>query len=124
MPAMGGPAGGAHARLKCQGTRALRVMAGAWAAAFIAGQEWIIIVILAAILIFGAKKIPELAKTLGRSRGEYEKGKMEGERELAEFKGDKADADGGDRPKSDDASERPKAADRPKADVTSDKPGP
>ena len=30
---------------------------------FIAGQEWIIIIVLAAVLIFGAKKIPELAKT-------------------------------------------------------------
>ena len=106
---------GSHARLKCQGGRSRRGMAGAWAAAFIAGQEWIVIVILAAILIFGAKKIPELAKTLGRSRGEYEKGKMEGERELAEFKGD---GDGESPPKSDAAGERPKA------DVTSDKPGP
>lgn len=78
-------------------------MAGAWAPAFIAGQEWIVIVILAAILIFGAKKIPELAKTLGRSRGEYEKGKMEGERELAEFR----DGKGGDG----DADRPPKAGD-------------
>lgn len=81
-------------------------MAVTWAAAFIAGQEWIIVVILAAILIFGAKKIPELAKTLGRSRGEYEKGKMEGERELAEFKdGKKGDPGDGEAPPSD--GERP-----------------
>ena len=32
---------------------------------FIAGQEWIFIIIIAAVFIFGAKKIPELAKTFG-----------------------------------------------------------
>ena len=42
---------------------------------FIAGQEWIIIIVLAAVLIFGAKKIPELAKTFGKAKGEFEKGK-------------------------------------------------
>ena len=35
---------------------------------FIAGQEWIIIIVLAAVLIFGAKKIPELAKTFGKAK--------------------------------------------------------
>ena len=59
--------------------------------AFIAGQEWIFIVIIAVVLIFGAKKIPELAKTFGRAKGEYEKGKLEGDRELAEFKKDSKD---------------------------------
>ena len=34
---------------------------------FIAGQEWIIIIVLAAVLIFGAKKIPELAKILNHT---------------------------------------------------------
>lgn len=55
-------------------------------AGFIQGQEWIIIVVVAAIFIFGAKKIPELAKTFGRARGEYEQGKIEGEKELKKFK--------------------------------------
>lgn len=55
---------------------------------FIAGQEWIFIIIIAAVLIFGAKKIPELAKTFGKAKGEYEKGKIEGDKELAEFKKD------------------------------------
>lgn len=53
---------------------------------FIAGQEWIFIIVIAAIFIFGAKKIPELAKTFGKAKGEYEKGKIEGEKELNEFK--------------------------------------
>ena len=51
---------------------------------FIAGQEWIIIIVLAAVLIFGAKKIPELAKTFGKAKGEFEKGIEDNE--LKEFK--------------------------------------
>ena len=42
---------------------------------FIAGQEWIFIIVIAVVLIFGAKKIPELAKTFGKAKGEFEKGK-------------------------------------------------
>jgi len=53
---------------------------------FIAGQEWIFIIIIAAVFIFGAKKIPQLAKTFGKAKGEYEKGKIEGDKELKEFK--------------------------------------
>ena len=50
------------------------------------GTEWIWIAIVIAVLIFGAKKIPELAKTLGRAKGDFEKGKIEAERDLKEFK--------------------------------------
>ncbi|HUT06344.1 MAG TPA: twin-arginine translocase TatA/TatE family subunit [Nitrosopumilaceae archaeon] len=53
---------------------------------FIAGQEWIFVIIVVAVLIFGAKKIPELAKTFGKAKGEFEKGKIEGEKELKDFK--------------------------------------
>lgn len=55
-------------------------------AGLIAGQEWIFIAIAAGIIIFGAKKIPDLAKTLGKARGEYEKGKIESEKELRDLK--------------------------------------
>lgn len=58
-------------------------------AGFIAGQEWIILAIVVVVLIFGAKKIPELAKTLGRAKGEFEKGKIEGDKELNDFKDSK-----------------------------------
>ena len=50
------------------------------------GAEWIWIVIIIGVLIFGAKKIPELAKTLGRAKGDFGKGKIEGEKDLKEFK--------------------------------------
>lgn len=53
---------------------------------FIAGQEWIFILLIIAVFIFGAKKIPELAKTFGKAKGEYEKGKIEGDKELKDFK--------------------------------------
>jgi len=53
---------------------------------FVAGAEWVWIIVIVAVLIFGAKKIPELAKTLGRAKGEFEKGKIEGDKELEEFK--------------------------------------
>ena len=66
-------------------------MLGLSLANFIAGQEWIFIIIIAVVFIFGAKKIPELAKTLGKAKGEYEKGKIEGEKELKDFK-DKQDS--------------------------------
>ncbi|MBI2643570.1 MAG: twin-arginine translocase TatA/TatE family subunit, partial [Nitrosarchaeum sp.] len=45
-------------------------------------QEILIILVIAAVFIFGAKKIPEIAKTFGKAKSEFEKGKIEGEKEL------------------------------------------
>ena len=53
---------------------------------FIAGQEWIFVIIIAVVFIFGAKKIPELAKTIGKAKGEYKKGEIEADEELKKFK--------------------------------------
>ena len=53
---------------------------------FIAGQEWIIVIVVVVVLIFGARKIPELARTFGKAKGEFEKGKIEGEKDLDKFK--------------------------------------
>lgn len=53
---------------------------------FIAGQEWIIVIVVIVVLIFGARKIPELARTFGKAKGEFEKGKIEGEKDLDKFK--------------------------------------
>lgn len=57
------------------------------------GNEWIILIIIAVVFIFGAKKIPELAKTFGKAKGEFEKGKIEGEKELKDFKDKEAKSD-------------------------------
>jgi sec-independent protein translocase protein TatA len=42
------------------------------------GYENVVIIAIAAIaLLFGAKKLPEFARSLGRARSEFEKAKME-----------------------------------------------
>ena len=53
---------------------------------FVGGYEWVWIVVIVGVLLFGAKKIPELAKTLGKAKGEYKKGEIEGDKELKDFK--------------------------------------
>lgn len=42
------------------------------------GLWQILIVVLIIALVFGAKKIPEIARALGRSSGEFKKGLKEG----------------------------------------------
>ncbi|HZD21900.1 MAG TPA: twin-arginine translocase TatA/TatE family subunit [Acidimicrobiia bacterium] len=49
----------------------------------IRGQEWLI-VLLVVLLIFGARKLPELARSLGSSAKEFRKGIEEGAKEDAE----------------------------------------
>ena len=56
---------------------------------FVGGYEWVWIIVIVGVLLFGAKKIPELARTLGKSKGEFEKGKIEGDKELKDLKGKK-----------------------------------
>jgi len=53
---------------------------------FVAGYEWLWIIVVVGVVFFGAKKIPELARTFGRAKGDYEKGRIESEKDLKEFK--------------------------------------
>jgi sec-independent protein translocase protein TatA len=46
------------------------------------GTEWIAIIVVIAVVIFGAKKIPELARSFGKATTEYEKAKIEAKNEL------------------------------------------
>ncbi len=46
------------------------------------GTNEIILIALVVIILFGASKIPELARSLGRATGEFKKAKSETEREL------------------------------------------
>ena len=45
------------------------------------GPWQIIICIVVIALLFGGKKIPELARSLGKAKGEFKKGLAEGEAE-------------------------------------------
>ena len=42
------------------------------------GPSQIIIILLVLVLLFGAKRIPELARSLGKSLTEFKKGREEG----------------------------------------------
>ena len=55
---------------------------------FLGSTEIIVLFVVIGVLIFGAKKIPELAKTFGKAKGEFEKGKIQGDKELKDFKGE------------------------------------
>jgi sec-independent protein translocase protein TatA len=48
----------------------------------------IVLILLALILLFGARRIPDLARSLGRSLSEFKKGREEG---LEDSKPDKSD---------------------------------
>jgi sec-independent protein translocase protein TatA len=50
------------------------------------GFEWIFIVIIVVVLIFGAKKIPDLARGFGKATSEFEKARIEAKKELRELK--------------------------------------
>lgn len=50
----------------------------------IAGSEWIIIILLGLVLLFGTKKLPQFSRTVGKAMGEYEKARQTFKREMEE----------------------------------------
>jgi sec-independent protein translocase protein TatA len=54
--------------------------------AIVNATEWIIIIAIIVVVIFGAKKVPELARSFGRATTEYEKAKIEAKKELQRVK--------------------------------------
>lgn len=66
----------------------------------IGGQEWLI-VLLVVLLIFGARKLPELARSLGSSAKEFRKGMEEGAQEDEEDETDSAGSSTREAPSSD-----------------------
>jgi len=50
----------------------------------IAGTEWIIIILLGLVMLFGTKKLPQLSRTVGKAVGEYEKARIMFRREMEE----------------------------------------
>ena len=49
------------------------------------GTPEIILIVLVVIILFGASKIPELARSLGKATGEFKKGKQDLENELSDI---------------------------------------
>lgn len=46
------------------------------------GPQEIVLIFLAVVILFGASKIPELARSLGMATGEFKKAQQEADREL------------------------------------------
>jgi sec-independent protein translocase protein TatA len=46
-------------------------------------ENVLLVVILIGVVLFGAKKLPELARALGKAQSEFEKGKRESIREAS-----------------------------------------
>ena len=46
-------------------------------------ENVLLVVILIGVVLFGAKKLPELARALGKAQSEFEKGKRESNRETS-----------------------------------------
>ncbi|MBX0323033.1 twin-arginine translocase TatA/TatE family subunit [Halomicroarcula sp. F13] len=50
------------------------------------GTTEMMVILLIAVLLFGANKIPKLARSTGEAMGEFQKGRTEVEQELEEMK--------------------------------------
>lgn len=59
----------------------------------IPGGPELIVILLIAILLFGANKIPELARSSGQAIGEFQKGRQQVEEELEDMKGEGVEED-------------------------------
>lgn len=56
------------------------------------GGPEVLVVLFVILLLFGAKKLPDLSRALGRSLGEFKKGKEDLEREIRAVENDLHDA--------------------------------
>jgi sec-independent protein translocase protein TatA len=41
-------------------------------------EDWMIVLIIGAVVFFGAAKLPQIARNVGRAQGEFKKGLREG----------------------------------------------
>jgi sec-independent protein translocase protein TatA len=59
--------------------------------AFIPGMQGgseVLLIVFIILLLFGAKKLPELSRSLGKSLGEFKKGKEDLEKEILDVQND------------------------------------
>ncbi len=56
------------------------------------GSTEILLIFVAIILLFGASKLPDLARSMGRSMGEFKRGQVEVEKELQSMKAEPSSA--------------------------------
>ena len=49
------------------------------------GTQELVIIFTAILLLFGASKLPELARSLGKASGEFKKAKIESEKEIIDL---------------------------------------
>ena len=50
------------------------------------GWEWVIVIGLIVVVFFGVKKIPELARSMGKATAEYEKARIQAKKEIQQLK--------------------------------------
>ena len=50
------------------------------------GFEWVIVIIIIILVFFGVKKIPDLARSFGKARSEFEKSRFLAKKEIEELK--------------------------------------
>ncbi|MEF8850837.1 MAG: twin-arginine translocase TatA/TatE family subunit [Haloarculaceae archaeon] len=62
----------------------------------IPGGPELIVILLIAVLLFGANKIPKLARSTGQAMGEFQKGRQQVEQELEELQEGQSLNDDGD----------------------------
>jgi len=78
-------------------------------------QDWMIVAIIGIVVIFGASKLPQLAKNVGKAQTEFKKGLKEGASEDAPAPAQPAVAPEPASPAA-DAPASPPAADQPPAE--------
>lgn len=62
----------------------------------IPGGPELLVIVLLAVLLFGANKLPKLARSMGTAQGEFKKGRAQVEEELDEMTGSSDQSDDAD----------------------------